>query len=296
MSDTQNKYIKIILFITVLLAIAAVLAALVVFKMQPRFNADNEQATLEADITGNDFAPHKALYEVKLSETKNGSQIVNISGQMMYEWQRTCDSWLSDHRFNMLYEYADSPSLRLVSNFSTFEAVDGSSLDFSSQRKNNGEIFEEIRGFAEGTNATYRLPEEHVMDLPEGTLFPIAHTVQVAKQVREGRKFYNAIIFDGSDTDGPVEVSSFIGKPANPLSLYQDIEEIDLSLIQSPAHNVRLAFFPIGQEKDQGASDYEMDLIFHENGVISDMTVEYDAFTVTQKLVALEKVESQCEQ
>ena len=134
------------------------------------------------------------------------------------------------------------------------------------------------------------------MDLPEGTLFPIVHTVQVAKQVREGRKFFSATIFDGSDTEGPVEVSSFIGKPANPLAQYKEVEEVDLDLLKSPAHNVRLAFFPLSEDKDQGASDYEMDLIFHENGVISDMTVEYDAFTVTQKLVALEKVESQCEQ
>jgi hypothetical protein len=274
-----------------------VIAILLIWpQIKASFNQPSEEAPLEGAITAKDFAPHKALYEVKLSETKNGSQIVNISGQMMYEWQRTCDSWLSDHRFNMLYEYADAPSMRLVSNFSTFESVDGVSLDFSSQRKNNGETFEEIRGYAEGAKATYRLPEDIEIDLPAGTLFPISHTVQVAKQIREGRAFYNATIFDGSDTEGPVEVSSFIGKPAKHDPAYKGVEQIDLSLIQSPAHNVRLAFFPLSSEKDQGESDYEMDLIFHENGVISDMTVEYDAFTVTQKLVALEPLETQCEQ
>ena len=45
------------------------------------------------------FVPHKALYEIRLAETKSGSQIVNISGQMFYEWKSACDAWISDHRF-----------------------------------------------------------------------------------------------------------------------------------------------------------------------------------------------------
>jgi hypothetical protein len=32
----------------------------------------------------------------------------------------------------------------------------------------------------------------------------------------------------------------------------------------------------------------------HENGVISDMLIEYDDFSVTQKLIALEPVKSTC--
>jgi hypothetical protein len=36
-------------------------------------------------------------------------------------------------------------------------------------------------------------------------------------------------------------------------------------------------------------------MIFHENGVISDMKIDYDDFSVTQKLVALERVQGdQC--
>jgi len=40
-------------------------------------------------------------------------------------------------------------------------------------------------------------------------------------------------------------------------------------------------------------ADYEMDVIFHENGIISDMFIEYKDFSVTQKLVALEKIKKE---
>ena len=55
---------------------------------------------------------------------------------------------------------------------------------------------------------------------------------------------------------------------------------------------MRLAFFPL--EKDTAAADYEMNLVFHDNGVISDMEIEYDDFTITQKLIAIEPLEDSC--
>lgn len=246
-----------------------------------------------AQNANDEFVPHKALYEIELAVTRSGSQVINIAGQMYYEWRPTCDAWLSDHRFNMLYEYADAPPMRMASNFSTYESFDGKNLNFSSQRKSNGEIFEEIRGEAHEGVVTFRFPEEKEMELPEGTLFPVAHTIEVARQIKSGQKFYNTVIFDGSDMEGAVEVNSFIGEAIDPSKLITKRDGLDMELLKVPARKVRLAFFPSGSEEI--TADYEMDLIFHENGVISDMLVEYDDFSVTQKLIALEKIETSCE-
>ena len=49
-----------------------------------------------------------------------------------------------------------------------------------------------------------------------------------------------------------------------------------------------MAFFPtLGNDV---TSDYELTMAFHENGIISDMIIEYGDFSVRQKLIALEKV------
>ena len=34
-----------------------------------------------------DLVPHKALYDIKMVSKDSGSQILNISGQMFYEWR-----------------------------------------------------------------------------------------------------------------------------------------------------------------------------------------------------------------
>jgi hypothetical protein len=242
------------------------------------------------------LAPHKALYEIKLAATKSGSQIVNVNGQMFYEWQPSCDAWISNHRFNLVYEYADAPPMHITSDFSTFETFDGQSMEFISQRKRDRQLFEELRGRAvlgeEGGEAVFTQPPGLSFALPPGAMFPMGHTLNVLQSMRAGKTFYRAVIFDGSDAEGPVEVNAFIGKPVATGAIQKAAAGFDAVLLKSPARRVQLAFFPL---KDAAAdSDYEMSLVFHENGVISDMTIEYDDFSVTQKLIALEPLEGTC--
>lgn len=244
------------------------------------------------------LAPHKALYDIRMAKNKSGSQILNISGQMMYEWQPSCDAWVSNHKFNLVYEYADGPPMRITSDFSTYESFDGKTLDFSSRRKRNGVLFDEVRGRAVSggtgglSEAAYTVPRDLSFDLPSGTLFPMGHTLSVLRKIREGKKFYNATIFDGSDEEGPVEINSFIGEPVRALEWIEPAEDLDQSLVDTPAWKVRLAFFPLNTE--ESAADYEMSLIFHENGIVSDMVIEYKDFSVSQRLVALERLGDAC--
>lgn len=256
---------------------------------------------IEALEDRNGFIPHKALYEISLQSVRSGSQIVNVSGQMFYEWKPDCEAWNSSHRFNLYYEYADTSPMRITSDFSTFESFDGKKLDFVSQRKQDGDLFDEVRGAAQidgatGGKAEYTKPKGLVYELPPGTMFPMEHSIHVAKAIKDDKKFTSAIIFDGSDDEGPVEVNAVIGKDVNTGDYikadFTNADGLDLSMLESPAKDVRLAFFPMNDPAS--TPDYEMSLVMHENSVISGMTIEYDEFTINQKLVALEPVEGGC--
>jgi len=243
------------------------------------------------------LAAHKALYEIEMVSKRSGSQIINISGKMFYEWVPGCEAWTTDHRFNLFYEYADSPPIRITSDFSTYETFDGKSFDYTSRRKRNGELYQEIRGRAEmkadasSGEAVYSMPEGLEFDLKKNTQFPMAHSLAILDLAAAGKKMYNATIFDGSDEDGPVEVNAFIGEKVDAQKIIAPKKEIDTSLLASPAWKVRMAFFPLLEPTSD--AEYEMDVVFHENGIISDMLVEYRDFSVTQKLAALEKLEAE---
>lgn len=250
------------------------------------------QASLDR-ATAAGFEPHKALYDIRLSSKKSGAKVSNISGKMLYEWQPSCDAWISNHRFDMIYEYAELPSVRIKSDFSTYESFDGKEFSFSSQRKRGDMLLEELRGNATPTEATFTIPKGLGFPFSKKTMFPMAHTLNVLENIKAGNKFYNVSIFDGSDTDGPVEINSFIGKPATFTPAKEHSANIDKSLTSTKGWNLRLAFFPL--ENEGAPADYEMSIVFHENGVISDMNIEYSDFSVTQKLIALEQLENKCE-
>lgn len=294
---------KVILGLSLIMAsVLAYMASTRASDMVKSSNVPNEAAILQSRQNAADpaiakgFVPHKAIYDIRLAGKKSGSQILNISGQMLYDWSSNCEAWNSNHKFNMIYEYADTPPMRMISDYSLYEMFDGSRLDFSSTRKNDNEILEELRGTAtfeeNAGKAIFRLPQNLSFDLGENTVFPMRHSLDVLEKMRAGKKFYNAVIFDGSDQDGPVEINAFIGGSTKPPEKVLKAKGVDTELLNSPSHSIRLAFFPL--MLDQAEADYEMSMVFHENGIISDMTIEYSDFSVSQTLVALEKSTAHC--
>lgn len=239
------------------------------------------------------IVPHKAVYKIEMVSKRSSAQVLNISGDMYFEWKSGCEAWTTDHRFNLLYEYADSPPMRITSDFTTYERYNGESFDFNSRRRRDGELYDELRGWATinaeaGGKAVFTRPENLRFDLTPGTLFPMAHTASVLKAAREGKKMFITTIFDGSDDEGPAQVTAFIGKPVNAMAEMAPDGAIKTSLINTPAWRIRLAFFPLSSMESD--SDYEMDIVLHDNGVISDMVVDYKDFSVTQKLIGLESL------
>ena len=251
------------------------------------------------------LVPHRALYDVNLTSARTGSQIINIRGKMFFEWKPSCEGWITEHRFTLTYDYADSPSMTIGSDFSTFESFDGKNLDFSSRRKKDGEVYEELRGKANldledgAGKAIYSMPGGLTFDLKRNTIFPTSHTINLVRKARQGSGFMKTMIFDGSDDQGPVEVNSFIGKPFDKgiKSVLRNSAAfkpaaagaIDEKML-GPGWKIQMAFFPT--LADEVTSDYELTMAFHENGIISDMMIEYGDFSVSQKLVALEQIKS----
>lgn len=239
------------------------------------------------------LAPHKAIYNIEMISRRSSSQILNIHGQMYFSLLPSCEAWSTDHRFNLYYEYSDSAPMQITSDFTTYETLDGQSFDFSSRRKRDGELYQELRGsVARNQNGqgvvTYSQPVGLSFEMPAGSLFPMAHTAAMMKNIRTGQKIFSAVVFDGSDEEGPIEINTVVGKAVNVMATLQPGPAIDTTLINSPARRARMAFFPLASTGPE--ADYEMDVILHDNGVISDMTVDYGEFSVSQKLVALENI------
>ncbi len=241
-----------------------------------------------------DMASHKAIYKMTMVSAKTTS-IVSVSGEMYYNFADSCDAWASDQKFSLDYVYSDEPEAKMNSQFTAHESKNAATYDFAVRRLKNGNPEEEFVGSAtrkpdSAGVASFTQPAAKEIQLPKGYLYPTQHTAEMIKHAKAGDHIFNSMLFDGSDGTGATEVNVVIGDVIKP---QVDDKLAGNKLLQSPAHKVRLAFFPVAKGKgDDGESepDYEMTMILHENGVVSFMQIDYDQFSLKGELEAIEAV------
>ena len=274
----------------VLTVILLLILSVVIYNFAGR---DKAKSVREGEVT---IAPHKVIYKFKLDSVSPGVALNSVDGEMYFEQDDTCEAWTTDHKLSMKYYYNDQPVVINKSHYVAFENKNRKEFSFSSERKDSDGEEEKLRGSIEqtdkGFNAVYSRPKELKHKLPKDFFLPTSHAMEIIKRAKAGEKLFKSTVFDGTDLEGPVEVSVFIGKKLS----YKDVEKrikktkkIDKSLLKGNAWSVRLAVFPINRTKDITPA-YETDMVIHENGIISSSLIDYKGFKIKQVLTALDKL------
>ena len=237
------------------------------------------------------IAPHRAIYDMTLTSTKNGSNVADVSGRMVFEWADVCDGWAVQQHLRLRFNYAEGDTSNVASNEVTWESKDGKRYNFNIRHITDGKETENYRGKAElgddGGKAVYTVPEGKTVAFPAGTLFPSAHTKMIIEKAMAGARFFTRQVFDGTDEGGSDDVSVFIDAPqAHKVEAGADAKLEASGLLDQTAWPVHMAFFKLDSET--GEPDYEMDLTLLANGVARSMRIDYGDFSVTGSLRAIE--------
>jgi len=242
------------------------------------------------------IAPHRAIYKMTLASVKNGSNITDVSGQMMFEWSDACDGWAVQQRLQLHFSYAEGDETNVNSTVISWESKDGKHYNFNVRRVSNDKETEVYRGKAtlaeDGTGTViYTDPKSKEVKLSEGTIFPSTHTMLVIQKALAGEKLFTRRVFDGSDEDGSDDISVFVGPEASELQKAELSPDLrSNSLLNQPAWPIRMAFFKLDTET--GEPDYEMNLLLQSNGIARTMRIDYGDFSVSGTLTNLEALPS----
>lgn len=238
------------------------------------------------------IAPHRAIYTMSLGAVKNGGDINDVSGRMLFEWRDVCDGWAIQQHMQLHFSSNDGADQDMTSTELSWESKDGKNYNFNIHHVTDGKETDAFRGKAslndDGSGTVhYAVPEGKVVSLPPGTMLPSAHTQLILQQAAAGEKLFTRRVFDGSDADGSSDISAFIKPqqaPAQSVALNAKVK--DNPLLAAPSWPVHLAFFKV--ESETGEPDYEMDLNLLANGVAKHMTIDYGDFTVNGTLEEVE--------
>ena len=236
-----------------------------------------------------ELVSHRAAYSLKIGETRQGGAVVDVSGLMTMAVEKTCDGWILAIRRAMDIVTADGGTVTEDMRFAGWESANGDRLRFASRvhtgaerREYKGEAH--LQGADRPGEAVFKQPEAKTMNLPEGTLFPLAHTALLIDRARAGARQVARHIFDGTEIEGAQEAVAFIGPRQDPSGRDGGNQG---PLVARPGWNMRLAVY--STDKRQSVPQFEIEFLQLDNGVVPRLMLDFKQFTV---LVSLEKVES----
>jgi hypothetical protein len=267
---------------SVLLRVALAIAVLSLPAVAPRA-ADREIV----------LAPHRAIYDLTQSRG-DGSGAVSIRGRLAIEVQDTCEGHTTNQRF--WTEMQNAEGAISISDFtlSSWESKDGKRFRFQMRNEVDGETTEEYTGTAErnpdGTGIIEMTkPETTSLELPEGTVFPNHHLIELIRHAIAGDRFVSIRVFDGSGEEGLFETGGSIGKPLAPEN---GTPPVLVPLKGLRSWPFRVAFFPLLTKAEE--PQYEIGFRMYENGVSADLVLDYSSYGLRGELVRLEMLPGGC--
>ena len=248
-------------------------------------------ATTDAAGLNTALAAHRATYNLTLASAR-GNDIVAARGTMGYEVIDACDGWAVRQRLAMTITNSDGQDIEMVSDYATWESKDGLKFRFHMKQTTDTAVTSQTDGDASLVRAGgpgevhYTLPKDTTMKLPQGTLFPMAHTSAIIAAAEAGKRFLTLPLFDGTD-DAGVEDSSIV------ILDWKQPEPNKFPLLAGlPSTRVRLAFFDHSPTAE--VPSYQVGMRYWQNGAADNLQMDFGDFVMNGKLNELTPLPHKC--
>ncbi|MTI16389.1 DUF1849 family protein [Rhodobacteraceae bacterium RKSG542] len=240
---------------------------------------------------------HRAVYDIKLLEAADGSNISDIKGRMVYELTgNACEGHNVAVRFILLIQGVSGEKQVTDLQSTSFEGAKGKSFRFTTKTFVNDFLAEQVEGSAQlGSQAVdveLVEPAQKSVSLSGDILFPTQHLSSLIDAAMSGERFIAARVYDGSETGEKVfDTASTIGLQRG---LGGAVEGDDKSAVGKIGEDtfwpVTIAYFDPTKDGPQGEllPDYQLNFLLHENGVSRSLVLDYGTFKMNGHLVRFE--------
>ncbi len=251
-------------------------------------------AERELPVSNSNLLPHSSFYSLSMGTSKNSESFVDVKGIVRANLERTCEGWITSERIKMQVSLQSNRQWKQELIYTGWESNDGTKYRFATRSSNNGKTVK-YRGIANSNEnlpgkAIYSQPKKVVMILPPGTHFYYGLTAWLIKKARSGVRRAETTVFDGTDLDGPQQVTSFIIPIKAKDVLDKKMNSILGPLIERPGWKMHIAFYASGGRKAE--PEYEVRAIILDNGIIPKLDLVFDTFTAVQTLEKIELIKA----
>jgi EipB-like len=243
------------------------------------------------------LVPHRAVYDLSLAKTRGNSQIAAVRGRIVYDFGgNACEGYSLD--FRQVSELDSLEGKVSISDLrsTTWEAADAKSFKFTSENFVDETLAESVEGKADRsvnkTSVDLEKPERKRLELPPGVVFPTEQTVRAIAAARAGKNILDFPVYDGSDTGEKIfDTLTVIGRKLAPGERqHDDAVAQELKLANVSHWPVITSYFERKKASQSGEQTptYTISFELYENGISRALSLDYNNFVVSGKLVSLE--------
>ena len=244
---------------------------------------------------GEALAAHRAVYDLTLKDASERSGISGMVGRMVYEFAGSaCEGYTVSFRF--VTEISTGDDSRVTDQqTTTFEDIRNQTFRFVTRSFVNQQLDHEIRGSAEAEGDVLAVkieqPDELAVDIAPAH-FPTEHMIEMIDKARDGERFYESRIYDGSDEgDQAMITTTILGEKENAEASDTEAERAG-DLADAAYWPVSMSYFEEDAQGD-GLPVYSIAFKLYENGVTRDLTMDYGDFVLEGRLSQLDMYEAE---
>ncbi|HXZ45987.1 MAG TPA: cell envelope integrity EipB family protein [Pseudolabrys sp.] len=245
------------------------------------------------------LAPHRAIYDLKLSKSRGTRGIEAVRGRILYDFSgNACEGY--ELKFRQVSELDSGEGKPALSDMrsTTWEDGNAKKFRFNSENLFNQERTDVVDGQAERNTKSIAVslskPKTKDFTMPVGAVFPTEHMRRIIAAAREGKSVLEFPVYDGAETGEKLyNTLTVIGHPIPPGEKKPDdaaskIPEL-ASLTRWP---VTISYFDKEDSKSEQSGEqtpiYSIGFEVYENGISRALVLDYPDFTISGEMTSLE--------
>ena len=242
-----------------------------------------------------ELASHRAVYELKLAQTRGNASTVAARGRILYDFSgNSCEGYAL--QFRQVSELDNGEGKVTLSDLRSTTWEDGAAKKFvfKSQNYLNETLIDSVDGQAERESGKVAVgltkPDGKKFDLEAAIAFPTDHMRRIIEAARADKTILELPIYDGSDKGEKVyNTLTVIGRAIAP----NERKPVDAAagkeaLASLKRWPVTVSYFDQSAKPGDQAPVYSIKFELYENGVSRALLLDYNDFAISGELTSLD--------
>jgi hypothetical protein len=245
------------------------------------------------------LAPHRAIYDLKLSKSRGTRGIEGVRGRILYDFSGSaCEGY--QLQFRQVSELDSGEGKAALSDLrsTTWEDGEGNKFRFNSENLFNERRTDIVDGHAERNKSAVAVslskPSGKSFTVPSSAVFPTEHMRRIIAAAREGKSVLEFPVYDGSESGEKLyNTLTVIGHRIEPGDKAPDDASAKIPALAKLARwPVTISYFDKTEKKTEQIGEetpaYSISFELYENGISRSLVLDYTDFTISGQMTSLE--------